>query len=209
MLHYVTLRWCRQQTPRTGSPAAGCIGAGKSTTATRFVAHRFPDRDFVEVDSDDVLDFHPLGADVWRLHDMQTGAVVPGAGHIDAYFKCREQLMRVLDDLVDRELLAIPGSGAGAAVVPPPRYDVILHGHRPELLQHGARVGFHTVALFIAVPRPLNLHRMRARAQRTGRHWDVDGQAAACVPITRIPGRTGPAAWHRGRPDARDAVRSP
>lgn len=163
----------RRPTPPGATPLLilplGCLAAGKTTTARLFAAQHHPDRTFVEVDVDDALDFHPLGAAVWRVHDQQSGEVVPGVGHVDAYFECRRQLMDVMSDLVARELLAVDV---------PRRYDVIMHGHQPDLLQHGARAGFHTVALFVAVPRPLNVRRMRTRAERTGRHWTPEETTA-------------------------------
>jgi predicted ABC-type ATPase len=133
----------------------GGAGSGKSTVAQQAVRDRFPDREFLHFDFDNAIAYHPLGPRVFQAIDSVTDERAEDVGASQAWHHCVEALENAMF-VVFQEILREA------------RYNLVVHGRLP-LLWQARRWGYHTVLLFVAVPRKTAQARMKRRIEREGR----------------------------------------
>jgi dephospho-CoA kinase len=139
----------------------GGPGSGKTTTARLFARQRWPDCDFVDLDMDDAVHFHPAGSSMFEVRDALTGRPVRGVGNAHAMNHCIQQVTAEYLDAVH-------------AVFRERRYHQIMHHASPDLMAEAAHMGYRTALLYVSVPFELAARRARRRAATTGRFLDGD-----------------------------------
>jgi dephospho-CoA kinase len=135
----------------------GGPGSGKSTVAEAVAKKWGNGGDYVTIDLDTAVQYHPRFAGLWGAPSVVTGQHL-GVGLTTAFFSCNLSLERVLDQIYD-ELLY---SGQAR------RYNLILQSHSHTSLVEAKLAGYRTTLLFVGAPLQLALQRCRARAVETG-----------------------------------------
>ena len=149
----------------------GTPGSGKTTVA-RTVARGWYGADgrnhFVDVDLDDAINFHPQGPALWNLRDAATGEALP-VGSTETFFLCRDEAIEVMREVVRSQLLASNR----------PRYSLVLYRNKGAsvTLRAAKRLGWHTVLLYVGVPREVATRRAHDRGPRQGRFFSAEDVA--------------------------------
>lgn len=136
----------------------GAPGAGKSTVAEAVAAER-GDGDYVTIDLDVAVKYHPRVKGMWNAPSAVTGKST-GVGLTTSYFTCNLQLEDVLIGIYE-DLIAADKAG--------PRYNIVLQSHTQINLIDAKLAGFRTTLLFVGAPAETVIQRSRQRAVDTGK----------------------------------------
>jgi predicted ABC-type ATPase len=134
----------------------GAPGAGKSTVSEAVAAER-GSGDYVTIDMDVAVKYHPRYRDIWAAPNAVTGRATE-VGFTLSYLECNslleDILIRIYDDVV---------FGEGA------RYNVILQSHAHINIILAKLAGYRVTLLFVGVPLEIAKARSRTRAVETGK----------------------------------------
>lgn len=154
----------KRPVPRGSAPhliiTIGAPGAGKSTVAEA-VARRGDHGDYgdyVTIDEDVAVKYHPRYAGVWGVPSAVTGRPT-GVGFTMGYLMCNQHLLGGVMVRIFEELVHAKG----------PRYNIILQSHAQDNLIEAKLEGYRTTLLFVGVPLPVAIRRSRDRAIATGK----------------------------------------
>lgn len=136
----------------------GAPGAGKSTVAEAVAAER-GDGDYVTIDLDVAVKYHPRAKGMWNAPSAVTGKPT-GVGLTTSYFTCNLQLEDVLISIYE-DLIAADKAR--------PRYNIVLQSHTQVNLIDAKLAGFRTTLLFVGAPLETAIQRSRQRAIDTGK----------------------------------------
>jgi hypothetical protein len=140
----------------------GAPGAGKSTVAAAVAARRpapSPGKaaDYVTIDFDVAVKYHPRYKDVWNAPSVRTGKPT-GVGFTMGYLACNAALVGILIQIY-QDILHSEGG----------QYNIILQSHVQANLIQAKLAGYRTTLLFVGVPLRTALRRARTRAAATGK----------------------------------------
>ena len=134
----------------------GAPGAGKSTVSEAVAAER-GSGDYVTVDLDTAVKYHPRYRDIWAAPSAVTGHPT-GVGFTLTYLACNssleDMLLRIYEDIVFSE---------------GPRYNVVLQSHSQINIILAKLAGFRVTLLFVGAPLAVAQARSRTRAVATGK----------------------------------------
>ena len=132
----------------------GAPGAGKSTVAAA-VAKERGSGDYVTVDLDVAVKYHPRYLGVWGVPDVATGKPT-GVGMTTEYLVCNNSLIDILVQIISDLLEA-------------KKYNIIFQSHSQFSLIEAKMSGYRTTLLFVGVPLKTAIQRSRDRAIKTGK----------------------------------------
>jgi len=134
----------------------GAPGAGKSTVAAA-VARSRGRGDYVTIDVDVAVKYHPRYFGMWNVPNVATGKPT-GIGVTSGYWTCNAPLEDILIQLYEDILHSDKD-----------RYNIILQSHSQINLIGAKLAGYRTTLLFVGVPLETAVRRSRSRAIETGK----------------------------------------
>ena len=144
---------------KTGLPhliiTIGAPGSGKSTVAGKVAATREKGKQYIVIDYDLAVKYHPRFNDIWDMADVDSKP--SGVGWSLGYITCNQVLEEILANLFQDLIEA------------PLKYNIILQSHSQVDLVHAKINGYRTTLLFVGTPLPVALQRSRTRAVTTGK----------------------------------------
>jgi len=139
----------------------GAPGSGKSTVARAVCARRHPGRDYVILDFDRILQFHPRASEPVETLDIYGEAT--GVGVTSTFQHCLEEVLGAI-------------SGLAGELIVQKKFNLIYQvgsGHHQHLVR-AKRLGYTTTLMFVGAPLALQQERSWARARRTGQFFGDD-----------------------------------
>lgn len=135
--------------------AMGAPGSGKHTLARLCVEalNLRPVSEYVEIDFDALIKYHPRANGVWDVADMFGRPT--GVGLAQGWMNCASVFVPLAETLLNRALEK--------------RYNLILYTHWHLVLMHAQNAGFTCTLLYVAAPLDVALRRARSRAATTGK----------------------------------------
>lgn len=134
----------------------GAPGAGKSTVSEAVAGSR-GGGDYVTIDLDVAVKYHPRYRNIWAAPSAVTGKPTP-VGFTLSYLACNapleDILLRIYEDIV---------YGEG------PRYNIILQSHSHINIILAKHAGYRVTLLFVGAPLEIAKARSRTRAVDTGK----------------------------------------
>jgi adenylate kinase family enzyme len=135
----------------------GAPGVGKSTVSGAIASKRGAGDDYVTVDLDTAVKYHPRYSDIWAVPSAATGNPA-GVGYTLGYLSCNaslgDLLLRIYEDIIFAK---------------GPRYNVILQAHTQVNIILAKLAGFRVTLLFVGTPLATAQARSRTRAITTGK----------------------------------------
>lgn len=134
----------------------GAPGAGKSTVSEMVAAER-GSGDYVTIDMDVAVKYHPRYCDIWAAPSAVTGRATE-VGYTLSFLACNSMLEGILTHIYNDIVF---GEGD--------RYNVILQSHTHINIIHAKLAGYRVTLLFVGVPLKIAKARSRTRAVETGK----------------------------------------
>ena len=134
----------------------GAPGVGKSTVAAA-VAKSRGHGDYVIIDIDVAVKYHPRYYKIWNTPNEMTGKPT-GVGITQGYWTCNAPLEDIMTQLYDDILHSSEN-----------RYNIILQSHSQINLIGAKLAGYRTTLLFVGAPLKTVIKRSRNRAVETGK----------------------------------------
>jgi predicted ABC-type ATPase len=134
----------------------GAPGSGKSTVAAAVAADR-GDGDYVTIDLDTAVKYHPRYKDIWSAPSALTGRSTM-IGFTLSYIACNatleDMLIRIYEEIVFND---------------GPRFNVILQSHAQVNIILAKLAGYRVSLLYVGTPLAVARKRSRTRAAETGK----------------------------------------
>lgn len=134
----------------------GAPGSGKSTVAATIAADR-GDGDYVAIDLDTAVKYHPRYKDIWSAPSALTGRSTM-IGFTLSYLACNatleDMLIRIYEEIVFSE---------------GPRFNLILQSHSQVNIILAKLAGYRVSLLYVGTPLAVARKRSRTRAAETGK----------------------------------------
>ena len=134
----------------------GAPGAGKSTVSEAVAAER-GSGDYVTIDMDVAVKYHPRYRDIWAAPSAVTGRAT-GVGFTQSYLACNSSLTDILIRIYNDVVFGVEA-----------RYNVILQSHDHTNIIAAKLAGYRTTLLYVGVPLEIAKARSRIRAVETGK----------------------------------------
>lgn len=145
----------------------GMPGSGKSTMLERIIRAILDEDggggDYVKLDMDTAVRWHPLGRSLYHLHDPNTGEALP-VGDVDRLHSCYHAVQPAYA-AAERRILQEANRHVVADV---------LRGNAQFYLHRAHDAGYETVLVYVHTPRAMAIERMRRRTRKTGMFIERD-----------------------------------
>lgn len=132
----------------------GAPGSGKHTLAAAIAAGK---GDYVIIDVDAAVKYHPRYRGLWKLPDAVTGAAT-SVGSTSTWFMCGNALFNIFGPIVN-DFMEKPGA----------KYNIVLLTHDQIPLINAKLAGYRVTLLYVGVPLSVAVARSRSRAVKTGK----------------------------------------